>query len=30
VHLPQSGNELRDSAGERHTRDQCPDQPLQL
>ena len=30
VHLPQSGNELRDRAGERHAREQRADQPLQL
>jgi two-component system sensor histidine kinase QseC len=28
VNLPQSGNELRDRAGERYARDQRPDQPL--
>jgi two-component system sensor histidine kinase QseC len=29
VHLPQSGNELSDRAGERYARDQRTDQPLQ-
>ena len=30
VHLPQSGKQLGDRAGERHARDQRADQPLQL
>jgi len=30
VHLPLSGNELRDGAGQRHARDERADQPLQL